>query len=401
MRLVHIAAACATLIFSLVLVRTGAQTTVSAADLFNDAVMHDVRLLINSRDLQRLRERSGASFNVPADLLWRDLRVRNVGVRVRGLGSRNSVKPGLDLTFDRYTKGQTFLGLTNLVLDNLWQDPSLLRESLGMKVFRQLGHAAPRESFARLYINNELQGVYGLVEPIDARFTARAIGEASGRLFEFRYETPFYGEYLGADLTPYKQLFEPRPATVDTDAIVYGPIRDLFREANNFSDDTWRQRVDEMIDLPQLMSHIAIQGCLANNDGVMGYAGFNNFYLYRFAGSKRHRVFPWDEDFGFQAIDWSILRRGDQPVQFVDRAMAEPDLRALFLDTAESCARLIEGEGWLMSEIDRVMALVGPSILADTRKQFSNDAVLADVQFLRDFAAGRPALVLAEIASLR
>ena len=31
------------------------------------------------------------------------------------------------------------------VLDNLWQDPSLVRESVTMGLFARMGHAAPRE----------------------------------------------------------------------------------------------------------------------------------------------------------------------------------------------------------------------------------------------------------------
>ena len=310
-----------------------------------------------------------------------------------GLGQPQPGKFGFEVSFDRYTSGQTFLGLKSLVLDNLWQDASLFRESLGMAVFRRLGQVAPRESFARLYINNELQGVYGLTEPVDELFTTagyRRDDRATVRVpLRHAVLRPVPGRRRGT----VSALVRVRSETTDTDAMLYGPIRDLFREANAIDDPLWRERVDSLIDLPQLLTHIAIQGCLANIDGFMGYAGLNNFYLYRFAGSVRHRLFPWDEDFAFNAIDSSITRRGDAPVAFIDRAMAEPDLKAHFLDQAYRCADRMDEDGWLAAEIDRRVALVGPAILADTKKQFSNESFLADVEFLRSFAVLRPTIV--------
>jgi hypothetical protein len=98
----------------------------TAADLFNPDAVQEIRLSINSRDLRDLQERSQENIYYTADLSWQGLRVRNAAVRSRGTGSRNSIKLGLRVDFDRYTSGQTFPGLPSLMLDNNWQDPSLL-----------------------------------------------------------------------------------------------------------------------------------------------------------------------------------------------------------------------------------------------------------------------------------
>lgn len=377
-----------------------AQTSAAPA-VFDNSVLHEVRLFINTRDLRQLRERYLESFYLPADFIWGGTRVRNVGVRVHGAGSRNPVKLGLDVVFDRYTKGQTFQGLNGVMLDNLWQDPSLVRENLAMSVYRRLGFAAPRESFAKVYINNEYQGLYGLVELVDNRFAAEATGDADGRLFEYRYLVPFFGEDLGDDLSPYKQLFESRTDSTNTDHMLYGPIRELFLRANAFEDPAWRERLEAYLDLAQILAHTAVQGCIANIDGITGYAGMNNFYLHRAAAGTRHRTFPWDEDVAFGAVDTSIMRSGDKPVAFIERARQEPDLRAYFLDVAEACARTLMDEDWLANEIERLAALVTPAALEDTKKQFSNEAFATELDFLRGFAANRSALVLAEVAALR
>ena len=59
-------------------------------------------------------------------------------------------KPALRIDFNRYVAGQEFLGLKSLALDNLWQDPSMIRERLAMQIFQRMGLRAPRESHARV-----------------------------------------------------------------------------------------------------------------------------------------------------------------------------------------------------------------------------------------------------------
>src|SRR5262245_15966134 len=225
------------------------QTT---ADLFNPDVVQEIRLSINSRDLPELHEKYQENTYYTADLTWRGLRVRNVGVRSRGTGSRNPIKLGLRVDFDRYTTGQTFLGLRSLVLDNNWQDPSFLAERAAMAFFQRLGEPAPRESYCRLYINDVFEGLYSIVESIDAPFLTRVYGNDQGYLFNFEYQRPWHGEYLGDDLAAYKPFFSPETHKLEADVMLYAPIRDLFREADAPVDAVWRDRVERFIDLRQL-----------------------------------------------------------------------------------------------------------------------------------------------------
>src|SRR5688572_8936654 len=152
----------------------------SAAELFDPSQLQEMRLLMNSRDVERLRTAYLENRFYPGDLLWRDTRVRNVALRSRGGGSRNPAKPGLLVEFDRYVSGQTFAGRRSIVLDNLWQDPSMVRERVTMALFARLGQPASLESFTRLYINDVYHGVYAIVENIDETFLGRAAGDPTG-----------------------------------------------------------------------------------------------------------------------------------------------------------------------------------------------------------------------------
>jgi spore coat protein CotH len=372
----------------------------TAADLFDASVMQEVRLSVNSRDLAQLRAHTELNTHYPADLSWRNVKVRNVSIRSRGQGSRNPVKPGYRVEVDRYTTGQTFAGLSALVLDNIWQDDSLIREKLAFEMFEKMGLPAPRESFCRLYINNEYQGVYNITEEIDGKFAQRVTGESDGTVFEYHWSADgiWRAEDLGS-IAAYKPKLEPRTHVLDADSTLYTPIVDLFHEVSGPDDAVWRSRVEQYVDLPQFVTHVAIEMYIAENDGILGYAGMNNFYLYRDQGTTRHRLFVWDKDNAFLFID-SPIRTTDDNVLF-RRAMAYPDLRETFLAALERCAQIARTDDFLALEIDRLAGLIYDAATSDPKKQFDNQRWGDAVAFLRDFAARRPQIVLDQVAQLR
>jgi len=374
--------------------RASAQT---ADRLFEDGRLHDLRLYIHERDLEALRTHYDASMFFPVDVAWGGVRVTTAGVRSRGLASRNATKPALLLDFDRYVRGQTFLGLTELALDSLVTDASAVREVVSMALFRQLAAPAPREAFTRLYINDAYQGVYAIVESITPQFLARAGYDPESYLFEKVYAGEFHGEDRGS-LRSYAQLFEARSHELESDSVLYGPIEELFEEVNQRSGLAWRDIVGRYLDLEQFVTHVAIEAYLADDDGVLGFAGMANFYLHRGAGGP-HRLVPWDKDRTFQSIDFPIFTRASENEVF-RRAIAFEDLRARYLDVLDACAR-IAGAGWLEGEIRRLASLVAPALDEDPVKPYSNEQHGAALAFLIQFAQQRPGSVVAQVAAAR
>ena len=189
---------------------------------------------------------------------------------------------------NRYADGQTFLGEHAFILDNLTQDPSMVRETVTMKLFARLGIPAPRESHVRLYVNNSFAGVYAAVEEIDKRFLARIYGivaedtQNDGYLFEFNFVDPWYFTYLGSDLEQYKLRFEAKTKENKSDQEKYGPIEELVRLVNDAAgrSSTCRCWASGSI-CRRSMRYVAAQAYVAQNDGFLGYAGMNNFYFYR------------------------------------------------------------------------------------------------------------------------
>jgi spore coat protein CotH len=392
----------------------GVWPTVDA--LFDDTVVHDVRLAVNTRDWQTLKDRFMENTYYPADFRWRDHVVRNVGIRSRGTGSRSGTKPGLRVDFERYTDGQRFLGLKSVVLRNNTQDASNMNERLSMLLFQRMGMPAPRETYARLFVNDAYVGLYTLVEEIDKRFLKRVFDEDDGYLFSYDYPTdakPYYFEYLGADPALYVPLpFKPETNEDDPEPEV---IEQLVWTINQTSSAVFRNAISEYLDLPAFVRFVALETFLADTDGVLGDLGMNNYYMYRFEQGKVFTFLPWDKSESFKSgPDLSVLHNiagvpGSQTNRLMARALSYPDLYALYLDTLLACARSAEelapgavaGAGWLEREIQREYQQIREPAVADPVKPFSNDDFERAVADLIVFARERGAFVRRSVEEIR
>jgi len=387
------AAAALAVILACVSAPASAQTQ---ADLFDDSTLHTVEIVIHSRDWSDLHANFRSNDHYPCDVIWNGLRMRNVAVRSRGNGSRYEAKPGLELSFDHYASQQRFLGLRALVLDNLVTDPSMIRESTAMALMRRVGVPAPREAPARVFVNGAYAGLYMMVEPVDTVFAQKAF-EQPGLLFEYRWTYPFFASFPGESLDAYAVLFESRNLGVHSMVELYAPMREMFRTINEAPEGAFAQ-VDSYLDLTSLVRALGASTFMAEWDGVFGYDGMNNFYLYR-TGEQAHMI-PWDRDQAFHALDYPLLAGVDQNV-LGRRMLEDPTLRAAYVQAVTEAMAAAQGDGWLEREFTRQFALIRDAALADALKVATNEEFEQAFAELITFARKRPVFVQNELVPLR
>lgn len=383
----------------LLIAATSAQAQ-TADDLFNESVMQTLEITIHSRDWDTLRVNFTSNDFYPADVAWNGVRVRNVGIRSRGLGSRSGVKPGLEVNFTHYSSRGQFLGLHSLVLDNLTTDPSMIRERVAFALYRRLGIPAPREVHANLYVNGDYAGVYVIVEPVDTVFLQRWLSENSGALYEYHWLTPYFATFLGENLDLYVPLFEPRTQQTRSTFDLYDPIRELFRTINTASADSFRDAVGARLDFESTLRLIAAEAFMAEWDGILGYAGLNNFYLYRPATSGPARILPWDADHTFQAADYPLLAGALENV-LMRRMLEDPVLRARYFELVLEAVNSASSGNWLADEITRDYQQIRGSVIADPFKPYTNEEFDAAFAELLAFARTRPGFVTSQVQQNR
>ena len=227
----------------------------TADDLFDSNQVHDIHLELDPANWQTLRDTYLENNWYRASVNWSGLNAQ-CSVRSRGNGSRDPVKPNLKVSFTRFADSGPFLGLDSFVLTNLWQDPTMLKNYLAMQLFTRAGLPAPRFSFARLTVNGEFWGVYGIGEVIDDRFLTNRLGEKSGYLYEYSWVDNYAFEDRGDEASGYSPMpFEPKNNSKSPDP---QPLADLILGLSRTrSTDEFLIHLDRYLNAEQYLTLLA------------------------------------------------------------------------------------------------------------------------------------------------
>lgn len=356
------------LIASASLVR--AQTAFTADDLFSETQLQEIRLTMAPSDWQTLKDRYRQDDYYQASMSWRGITVEQIGVRSRGTASRSGVKPYLGLDFKRYRSSQRFLGLSALRLKNMIQDGSLMHERLSMMMFRRMNLAAPREGYARVFMNDEYIGLYIVIEEIDTTFLQNSFGEGGGFLVEYVRLDDWHFEYLGDDPALYVPArFDVKTRKTEFNA---GSIQEMIAAINFAPDAEFAASVGRYLDLRNVLRYVAVENYLAEWDGVLGEGGMNNYYLYQTEAQQPFQMIAWDKEQGFGDPTYPIFQHAELNV-LIRRCLENAELRDYYLNALRRTALEAGGyDGWLLGLANNFYAQIWPSVVEDPKKLTSN-----------------------------
>ncbi len=239
-----------------------------------------------------------------ADMVLNGVKYPGVGVRYKGNSSyanaRKSGQVKLPLNIkvnhtDRLKKLPG--GYSTLKLSNGFRDPSMIREVLAYEIARNY-MPAPKANFAKVYVNDELLGIYTNAESIDGPFLDRFFGDHDGSTIKADpnwtvSKPPKCPEgdkcslnYLGEDTLCYRYLYEYSSPQAAQDLIK------LTRTLQNKPTD-----LPQMMDVDQALWLLAFNNVMLNLDSYIG-AFSQNYYLYLDSLGGFHPVI-WDLNLAF------------------------------------------------------------------------------------------------------
>ncbi|MSP56657.1 MAG: hypothetical protein EXR69_13810 [Myxococcales bacterium] len=177
--------------------------------------------------------------------------------------------------------GGTLRGLQKLKLNNMVQDPSGVHDTLTYTLYRAAGLAAPRTGYVQVYVNGEYYGVYANIEAEDDTFLTRNFGE-TGDLYEGAYGVDFYDGH--------ETLFECDECANPDDR---SDITAVITVLNGDATDAGIAALDEVIDLDQFLTNMAIEAYTLHWDG---YTTANNYRIFLDPSEDRFVILPWGVD---------------------------------------------------------------------------------------------------------
>jgi spore coat protein CotH len=367
-----------------------------AADpMFNQGVLHEVRIVMDPADWQALRDNFRGNQYYAANVSIDGEVVQQVGIRSRGKGSRSGEKPGIKIDFNKYVSSQEFHGYGAVQVKNAVQDASFVREPLALSVYEALGIAAPQISFARLTVNDQYWGLYNLVEDVKKKFLKDRFGEDGGNLFKYEYTDPWDFTSKGDSVGAYVPV--PLQAETNEDHLDGSGVVAFVKAANELpSGGSFGTGIAAYIDAARFLTYIAAENATVDNDGFVGYAGMNNFYLYQYKNSNRFVIIPWDKNTSFVQPDWPLYQRMDTNV-LTRKLVEDPAMKQAYVAAMKRATDFV-GTSFLGPKLEAWYTLVREAALTDTKKPFTNDEFEQAVSGLRGIIAARPANIQSQTA---
>jgi hypothetical protein len=286
-------------------VQLDVEGTDAAAKLFNPTEVNRVDLIVPQSSINTINTEFDNRTD-PTNFTYLPAKIRiktatatygplDVGIQLKGgWGSLTplSGKAGFKVKINYASKkSQRLLGLKKLTFNNAVQDGSYVHEATSYRLFRNVGVAAPRVGYVRVYMNcaqdlNPEPGStcidYGLhphIETMDDVALARWV-KTTKNLYEGG--TPHFPDVV-------------QGAVLQTDLGNENDKRDLddLVRINQLDGAAWYQEMLKRTDLKQMTMAWATEMYVGHWDGYA--TNRNNFYLHSDIDG-RFRMFPWGTD---------------------------------------------------------------------------------------------------------
>lgn len=222
---------------------------------------------------------------------YKGVTLDEVAIRTKGNSSLNSVAQSggerfsFNIDVNEYVDGQKLLGMKKFVLNNMFNDPSYMREYIAYELLDEMGVATPQHSYVNVYVNDELKGLYLLVEFVNGDFIEKHFSNAEGDL----YKPDGVGsdlQWLGDDFASYSDVeLKTNEETSDNGAFMNFVYQMEFGDGQS------------VIEHDSVLRNMAVSVALSNLDSYHG-ALAHNYYIYEQDGV--FSMLPWDlnESFG-------------------------------------------------------------------------------------------------------
>jgi len=208
-----------------------------------------------------------------------------IGVRIKGGTPTQTLdgKPGLKLKFNFSDPDQRLMGLKKLTLNNLYDDPSMIREVLSYELFRAASVPSPRTGYAAVTINGEAYGVYLVLEAWD---------DVSISMFFATLKHLYEGE-AGVDVIPSQvSLFDVDEGSTSNTT----DLSMLAIVANGTADESWVAAMEDVADLPEFLRMWAVEHHIGH---VGGYSITPTSYYLHSDSAKIFSMLPSGADDAF------------------------------------------------------------------------------------------------------
>lgn len=368
---------------------------------YDESTFQEIQLWFSQPDFWQLMKNNYLSkLDIPATMIVASDTFFNVGVRFKGNTSYQQVqtsdKKSFNITLDAFVEGQNIGGYSTLNLNNAFEDASFMREVSYLHQIRRHIPAA-KANFVKLFINGISWGVYPNVQQINNDYIEEWFFSKEGT--RWRADRPAGGggpggggwgdgtgglNYLGQDTSVYKQYYTLKKTSKSN------PWDDLVNTCevlNTTPLNNLETEVAEVLDLDRTLWFLASEIAFSDDDSYV-FKGKMDYYLYWDPETQRMTPLEFDGNSVMKsnAVNWGVFYN-ETKVNYplLNRLLAVPGIRQRYLAHFRTLIADEMNTQAFNALVDQYDQLIGASVLADTKKLYSNAQYNSEKQSIKNF----------------
>lgn len=228
----------------------------------------------------------------PCDIVIDGERYENVGMRSKGNSSQmfiaqsSSKKYSWRIKLDKYDKYQNYYGLTEFCMNNMYSDPSCMRDILCYDALSEIDGVGPHCAYTDMYVNGSLYSFYFLAEQPGTTLAERLATADGAVLYKATDKAGNNGGGWGfggggnsgyCSFTQNMALdnFDVKFGTDDSFEHI-----DAVKQAINSLTSSNYKFIENVIDVPSFLKGFAVNSVMCNYDSYNGTLAHNYYLMY-------------------------------------------------------------------------------------------------------------------------
>ena len=188
--------------------------------------------------------------------------------------------------------------MISLRVGGMWSDATLLAEPYSYELYQEAWQPAPDTSYWAVQIDGGTGKLFIISElPEDDYYVSKWFWDDNWVLYKAWNFIDF--EYLWEDPTLYSEYFTQKTRVNDYDM---SPLIRMLKFVTESSDEEFEEQIDNYIDVESVLSVLAIDDFVWNQDSFGGM--WSNYYLYYHLWEKRFYLLTWDQNLALGGMWW-------------------------------------------------------------------------------------------------
>lgn len=337
---------------------------------------------------------------IPATLTVNGSVYDSVGVRLRGNTSYmqgGTFKKSFKIELDNWKSGQDHEGYSTIKLNNMAQDPSMMREVFfETQIKRHIPCA--RTSFVKLYLNNSNWGIYNNVQQLNKDFLEEWFFSNDGTWWRADRPTGNGGgwgdgtaalNYLSPDTTPYKTYYTLKSSSK---LQPWDDLVTICEKLNTIPVANLNDSIQDYLDLDRTLWYLASEIAWTDDDSYV-MKGKMDYYVHYDLETGRITPVEYDGNSALEtnvATSWGVFYHATNiNYPLLNRLLANTDIRQRYLAHFRTIIAQQFDTAQTNALFNTYKTLIDTVVSNDPKKNYTYAQFTSEVNVLKNFVTTR------------